>query len=353
MFFWWEKLFLFQPLIWRNKLSITFFGELMLRLTPAQPQQRLMVAQQLSVDFAGAEANVAAALARLGVATDFITKLPDNLIAEQAIASLHRCGIATNNVLFGGERMGTYFIELGASLRPTRVIYDRKYSAISTIVENEFNWNEILQGKQRLHLSGITPALSEQCALETIKAATVAHVMGIKVSFDLNFRRSLWPEPAFARFYFEQIMRHCDLVFANAGVISDVFGYQFLGSDPLIEAQAVAEFLGNEFGVAAAVTSRIHHSASVNSLASLLMTNTGSFVSAELRVEILDRLGTGDAFAAGILYGYQQGWEGQQIIDFANAAFALAHNCYGDQAWMTEAEIKEVARGNTAGYVVR
>ncbi|WP_255355999.1 sugar kinase [Cellvibrio sp. pealriver] len=353
MFFWWEKLFPYQPLIWRNKLSITFFGELMLRLTPAQPQQRLMVAQQLSVDFAGAEANVAAALARLGVATDFITKLPDNLIAEQAIASLHRCGIATNNVLFGGERMGTYFIELGASLRPTRVIYDRKYSAISTIVENEFNWNEMLQSKQRLHLSGITPALSEQCALETIKAAKIAHGMGVRVSFDLNFRRSLWPEPAFAKHYFKQIMQYCDLVFANAGVISDVFEYQFFNSDVLVEAQAVAEFLGDEFNVDAAVTSRIHHSASVNSLTSLLRKNADSFKSTELRVDILDRLGTGDAFAAGVLYGYQQAWSAQQTIDFANAAFALAHNCYGDQAWMSEAEINEVARGNTAGYVVR
>lgn len=336
-------------------MSIAFFGELMLRLTPVQPQQRLVVAQQLSVDFAGAEANVAAALARLGVATDFITKLPSNLIAEHAIASLQRCGIATKNIILGGEgeRIGTYFIELGASLRPTRVVYDRKNSAIANIAENEFNWSELLQGKQRLHLSGITPALSEQCALETIKAAKIARSMGVAVSFDLNFRRSLWPEPAFARNYFSQIIAHCDLVFANAGVVADVFNKHFSDQAPLTEANSVAEFLRTEFSVDAAITCRVHHNASSNSLAALLMTDEGTYNSTEVRVDILDRLGTGDAFAAGVLYGYHLGWQAQQTIEFANAAFAFSHTCYGDQAWMTEAEINEVARGNTAGYVVR
>lgn len=334
-------------------MSLVFFGELMLRLTPSQPQQQLIVAKELSVDFAGAESNVAGSLARLGNQCEFVTKLPDNALADHAIASLHQYGIGTKHTLRGGERIGTYFIELGSSIRPSRVVYDRAYSAISQINHNEFDWSAIFSDQTHFHLSGILPALSKQCAVESIKAATIARKMGLTVSFDLNYRRSLWQDSSLARDYFSQILTHSTLAFGNAGVMQDVFDFVPKSNDSVAGAQEIGVYLFDQFGVDAAITQRIHHSANQNALRGFYLRGADVTASTDITVDILDRLGTGDAFAAGILHGVQQHWETDKTVQFANAAFALAHTCYGDQNWLSEAEIMTVANGDMSGHIIR
>lgn len=334
-------------------MSSVFFGELMLRLTPAMPQQQLIVAKNLSVDFAGAETNVASSLARLGHECHFVTKLPENPIAEHALASLRQYGISTAHTLRGGQRIGTYFIELGSSIRPSKVVYDRAYSSIAQLSENEFDWAQIFANKQHFHLSGILPALSEQCAAQSIKAAKIAREMGLSVSFDLNYRRSLWQDSRLARDYFSQILSHSSLAFGNAGVMQDVFDFVPKSDDSTRAAQEIGVYLQDHFAVEAAITQRIHHSANRNTVRGFYLSGETVSASNDITVDILDRLGTGDAFAAGILHGLFQGWRKDRAVQFANAAFALGHTCYGDQNWLSEAEIMSVAQGNISGHIIR
>lgn len=334
-------------------MSSVFFGEVMLRLTPAMPQQQLIVAKNLSVDFAGAETNVASSLARLGHQCHFVSKLPENPLAQHALASLHQYGIRTKHVIRGGQRIGSYFIELGSSIRPSKVVYDRAYSSIAQISENEFDWAEIFANKQHFHLSGILPALSEQCATESIKAVQVARKMGLSVSFDLNYRRSLWADSSLARDYFSQILAHSTLAFGNAGVMQDVFDFTPKSTDNIAAAKEIGLFLHEHFAVDAAITQRNHHSANQNTLRGFYLSGETVIASNDITVDILDRLGTGDAFAAGILHGLFQGWSKDKTVQFANAAFALGHTCYGDQNWLSEAEIMSVAQGNISGHIIR
>ncbi|WP_339901279.1 sugar kinase [Paraglaciecola polaris] len=334
-------------------MSLVFFGELMLRLTPVLPQQQLIVAKNLSVDFAGAETNVASSLARLGSKCQFVTKLPQNPLAEHALASLQQYGITTDNIVRGGERIGSYFIELGCSIRPSRVVYDRAYSSIAGIGENEFDWSQILTGQTHLHLSGILPALSKQCAAESIKAVKVASEMGLTISFDLNYRRSLWHDSGLARDYFSQILSYSSLAFGNAGVMQDVFAFSPKANDSKCAAQEIGIYLYEHFGVDAAITERVHHSANQNTLRGFYLRAGKVFASTDITVDILDRLGTGDAFAAGMLHGLQQNWTADKTVQFANAAFALAHTCYGDQNWLNESEIMAVAEGQLSGHIIR
>ncbi|EWH09656.1 PfkB domain-containing protein [Catenovulum agarivorans DS-2] len=338
-------------------MSIVFFGEIMQRLTPALPQQKLVVAKNLAVDFAGAEANVASSLARLGHQSYFATRLPDNPIGDHCIATLKQYGINTDYCVRGGNRIGSYFIELGASIRPSRVVYDRADSAFACLQSEQFDWENILAGKDWLFLGGITPALSTNCASEIVKAARIAQNMGVKVAFDINYRRSLWSaeqqQNGVAELIFSQILHYCDLAFANAGAVADVFGKTFDEGDAIEQAKLVATYLTNAFTVDAAVTARLHNSASSNQLAAIYRTQGNNYQSNWLDVEILDRLGTGDAFAAGLFNGLLKGQPPQQCIDFANAAFALAHTCYGDQHWSDEDEINAVVQGFTSGHVIR
>ncbi len=356
-------------------MSLLFFGEMMLRLTPSIAQQQLVCAEQLSVDFAGAESNVASSLALMGHECQFVTKLPSNALGDHGIASLKKYGIQTDYIRRGGQRIGSYFIEMGMSIRPSKVVYDRAYSAFSQISNDEFDWPSILSGKRWLHVSGISPALSTQCAVETIKAVKIAKSLGVKVSFDLNYRRSLWDDSQKARDYFSEILTYSNLAFGNAGVISDVFDYQtpdisenelahvisqhsleHLGKTSQrswYQANDLAEFLRAKFDVDFAMTERVHHSANQNTLTGFYITSTTCSFSAPITVEIKDRLGTGDAFAAAVLHGLERGWHGQQIAQFANAAFALAHTGIGDQNWSNEAEIQYIADGNLSGHIIR
>jgi len=335
-------------------MAFTTFGEIMLRLVPSGQADRLRTTGLFAVDYAGSESNVAVSLACLGNTVQFITKLPDNPLGQAARQSLDRFGVSTENILEGGNRIGTYFIELGSSIRPSRVVYDRADSAIAGIEKGEFDWEHILKGQKWLHVSGITPALSERCAEECVLAAKTAQKMGVKVSFDLNYRRSLWDDSDIAKNIFDRILEHTDLVFGNIGVLQDVYGMVFNGDNPTDRTLDALRKARHLFGVdRLAFTIRDHGSASVNQLGGACISEEEPVVSNSYDIGITDRFGTGDAFAAGFLHALGQGWRQQKCIDFATAAFALKHTMIGDIHTSNEREINSIVEGNTSGHVLR
>jgi len=325
----------------------------MLRLTPDYHSGKISTSQSFNVHYAGSESNVASSLAILGNEVQFISKLPLNSLGEGCIMSLQSFGISTKNILRGGDRIGTYFIEAGSSIRPSSVIYDRVNSAISYIKTNEFDWQSILKNQDWLFISGITPALSKNCALETVKVAEIAKKNGVKVCFDMNFRRTLWKSKKEARKIFNNILEHIDVLFGNTGVLKDVYGFSFEGnpSERTIRALETAK---QEFSLEnLAFTVREHNSASQNKLSGISLINNKVIKANSYTVKVLDRFGTGDAFAAGFLHGFSKGWKNEKCIDFATAAFALKHTIKGDQHTSLENEIISIMNGNTSGHVLR
>jgi 2-dehydro-3-deoxygluconokinase len=335
-------------------MSILTFGEIMLRLTPAHSGDKLSGSASFAVNYAGSESNVASSLAVLGNPVQFVTKVPDNPLGEGAIKSLSWYGIDTQRIKRGGDRLGTYFIELGASIRPSRVVYDRKYSAFSEIASDEFDWTEILPGTSWLFVSGITPAVSANCAAAAIALVKAAKKLNVKVAFDFNYRRTLWKDAADARKIFDEILANTDLLLGNAGSLQDVYHIDIAGSNEQELAERGVHLAAEQFGLKqVAFTIREHSSASQNKLGAVYL-NEGNFIrSANYTVDIADRFGSGDAFAAGMLHGLTNGWDNQRTVGFAAAAFALKHTINGDQHTSLEHEIISVMEGNTSGHVIR
>lgn len=330
------------------------FGEIMLRLTPAQHAGKISTSSIFGVNYAGSESNVASSLGVLGNNVAYVTKLPKNSLGDAAIASLRSFGINTDYIARGGQRIGTYFIEIGSSIRPSSVVYDRAGSSISAITHDEFAWEEILKDRKWLFLSGITPVLSQQCAKETIKAAKIARKLGVKVAFDMNYRRSLWKTAADARIIFDQILEHTDLLFGNVGVLKDVYQIDAVGADEKEKTKDAIYKAADVFGVKSlAFTVRNHISASNNEVSGMLLSNGKLAVSKAYEINITDRFGTGDAFAAGCLHSMHKGWANEKTIEFATAAFALKHTLQGDQHTSNEQEIVSIMDGNIGGHVIR
>ncbi|MEX0313974.1 MAG: PfkB family carbohydrate kinase [Allomuricauda sp.] len=330
------------------------FGEIMLRLTPSKQRDKLLLANEFSVGYAGAESNVAVSLARLGNQTTFISKVPQNPMGQAALLGLQKFGISTDKVLHGGSRMGTYFIELGSSIRPSRVVYDRAGSAIADIKSDEFDWKTILKNKKWLHLSGITPALSNQCAKETVLAAQTAKELGVRVSFDLNFRRTLWSDKKVARAIFDKIIACSDVIFANLGALEDVYDLQFSGTDAVERTKNAMLKANTFFNVDnLAFTIREHQSASQNKLQGMAMQKGKIVSSKSYDIPVEGRFGTGDAFAAAYLHALDKNWELNKAIEFAAAAFALKHTIKGDLHTSSEEEIFSIMNGDLSGHVIR
>ncbi len=335
-------------------MSFVTFGETMLRLTPNQNTVKIKSSWLFETNYAGSESNIASSLGILGNEVSHITKFPSNQLGDAAIASLKSYGIDTKSIIRGGNRIGTYFIEMGSSIRPSSVLYDRANSAISEINPNEFDWGKILDNKKWLFLSGITPVLSKQCALETLKAAKVAQQMGVKVSFDMNYRRSLWKDPSDARKIFDQILEHTDLLFGNEGVLKDIYDLKPDGDSLLHRTIEASTAAAKKFGVKkVAFTVREHSSASENIVSAVYLSNNKHHISEPINVSITDRFGTGDAFAAATLHAIHKGWKNKKVVDFATAAFALKHTIQGDQHTSNEKDILSIMEGNTSGHVLR
>lgn len=337
---------------------IVCFGEIMLRLSPPG-YMRFVQANSFDVVYGGGEANVSVSLANYGMDAAFVTRVPDNLIGDSAVNELRRYGVDTRFIARGGDRLGIYFIEKGASQRPSKVIYDRKHSAISEAKPGDLDWKTIFKDAAWFHFTGITPALGDQPAALTLEAVKCAKDMGLKVSCDLNFRKNLWTSEKAGKVMGE-LMQYVDVCIANEEDADKVFGIK--AGDSNISGgklshegyKKVAEELKCKFGFEkVAITLRGSISASDNVWAAMLYDGTDYYFSKSYPVHIVDRVGGGDSFCGGLIYALSNEYTPADAIEFATAASCLKHSIEGDFNHATLAEVKALMGGDGSGRVQR
>lgn len=339
-------------------MRVVTFGELMLRLAP-ENYLRFVQSDRLEATFGGAEANVAVSLANYGMNACFVSKLPEHEIGQSAVNSLRKYGVDTSYIVRGGERVGIYYCEKGASQRPSKVIYDRKYSSIAMADEGDFDWNNILTGAEWFHFTGITPALSDNMAKITLEAVRTAKKLGLTVSCDLNFRKKLWSKEKACE-VMSELMQYVDVCIANEEDAKDVFGIEAQNTD--IEGGkldregyvSVAKQLTERFGFkAVAITLRESISANDNDWSGMLYVAQKAFFSKKYSMHIVDRVGGGDSFGAGLIYALTHDMTGQEAIEFAVAASCLKHSIEGDYNLVSINEVLSLANGSGSGRVQR
>ena len=338
--------------------KIVTFGELMLRLAP-KGYLRFLQEPEFQAAFGGGEANVAVSLANYGAEAVFVTKLPKNDIAEAAVRELRRYHVDTAKITRGGQRMGIYYLEKGASQRPSKVIYDRAHSAISAALPSDFDWDDIFGEAGWFHFTGITPALGgnlPQICLEAVKAAKSR---GLTVSCDLNYRKSLWTCEEAER-VMVPLMEYVDVCIANEEDAEKVFSIKANATDVKKGSlnrdgyAQVAARLRERFGFHyVAITLRTSLSASDNQWAAALYNGMECFFSKEYPIHIVDRVGGGDSFAGGLIYGLIAGMEDKEALEFAVAASCLKHSVEGDFNLATAEEVCSLAAGDGSGRVQR
>ena len=338
--------------------KIVTLGEIMLRLQP-ENHLRFVQADRFESTFGGAEANVAVSLAHFGEHAVFVTKLPEPEIGQMAVNALRKYGVDVSEIRRGGSRVGIYYCEKGASQRPSKVIYDRAHSAFADSDPSEYDWDRILEGASWLHVTGITPALSDACAEITLQACKAAKAKGLTVSTDLNYRKKLWTREQAGR-VMREVCRYVDVCVANEEDAKDVFGIEATNTD--VESgklnregyTEVARKLTESFGFrAVAVTLRESLSASDNRWSALLYTGGASYFSKTYDIRIVDRVGGGDSFGAGLIYALSNGDDPQSAIEFAVAASCLKHSVEGDFNMVSLQEVRQLAAGNGSGRVQR
>ena len=339
-------------------MKFVCFGEIMGRLSPVG-YKRFVQADCFEVIYGGGEANVAVSLANFGMDASYVTKLPDNDIGKSALRTLRAHGVDTADIVWGGERVGLYYCEKGASQRPSKVIYDRKYSSISTATKADFDWKKILNGATWLHFTGITPALSDACAEICLDALKTAKALGVTVSCDLNFRKNLWTTEKAGKVMGE-LMPFVDVAIANEEDCEKVFGIKAADTDVTGGKLShegykdVAKQLSERFDIpTVAITLRGSISASDNHWAAMLYRDDEYYFSKDYLIHIVDRVGGGDSFGAGLIYALSNGYSNQDAIEFAVAASALKHTIEGDMNEVTVAEVKALAGGDGSGRVQR
>lgn len=338
--------------------KVVTMGEIMLRLSP-EGVNRFVQAEKLELVFGGAEANVAVSLAHFGAASAYITKLPAHEIGQAALNSLRKFGVDVSGVIRGGSRMGIYFLEKGASQRASKVIYDRANSAIAEARPEEFDWKRIFQNAQWFHFTGITPALSENTAAICLDACKTAKSMGLTVSCDLNYRKKLWA-PEEARRTMTEICEFVDVCISNEEDAAQVFGITSKNNDvtsgKLNEKgyKEVAAKLCKKFGFQKiGITLRESVSASENNWSAMLYEKGKTYFSKKYTMQVVDRLGGGDSFAAALIFADLNGFKPQQQIDFASAASCLKHSVIGDFNQVSFEEVLHLAEGDGSGRVQR
>jgi 2-dehydro-3-deoxygluconokinase len=334
------------------------FGEVMLRLaTPGA--LRLNQTPVLEMTFGGGEANVAVSLALFGEEAAFVTRLPKNDVAEACLQKLRGLGVATTFILRGGERVGIYFLETGASQRASTVTYDRAHSSIAEIDPAELKWDAILQGADWFHFTGITPALSDRAAQAALDGVRAAKKLGLTVSCDLNYRKKLWTSDKAGQ-VMSGLMEHVDICIANEEDAEKVFGVKAGGADVTggkidhSRYVEVATKLTERFkfqGVA--ITLRESFSASHNGWSGLYFTEGKAHFSKRYDIQIVDRVGGGDSFAAGLIYALGKKKGPQEAIEFAVAASCLKHSISGDFNLVKLAEVEALLAGDGSGRVQR
>lgn len=337
---------------------IVTFGEIMLRLSPPG-YQRFVQASSFDAIYGGGEANVAVSLANYGLDAYFVTKVPAHEIGQCAVNALRRLGVHTDFILRGGARLGIYFCETGASQRASKVIYDRAYSSISQVQPGEFDWPKIFEGVDWFHFTGITPALGDSVASVTLEAVKAAKAKGVKVSCDLNYRKNLW-SPEKANKVMTGLMQYVDIAIGNEEDAEKVFGIKARASDvtrgELHEEgyREVARELCERFGFEkVAITLRESLSASDNRWSAMLYDGHDFCISAKRNVHIVDRVGSGDAFAGGLIYALVTGKAPQDAVEFASAASCLKHSIVGDFNLVSIPEVNTLVGGDASGRVQR
>ena len=339
-------------------MRVVTFGEIMMRLaTPGR--LRFGQAQELELTYGGGEANVAVSLANFGQDAAFVTRLPRNPFGDSAIGTLRGLGVDTSHVARGGERIGVYFLETGASQRPSVVVYDRGGSAISQVGLGEFDWKTIFDGADWFHFTGITPALGPRVAEATAEACRAAKDAGLTVSCDLNYRKKLW-SPAEAQASMTRLMEWVDVAIGNEEDAEKVFGVRAEGANVAgghvasAGYEQVARTLADRFQLrSVAITLRESRSADNNGWSAMLLHNNESLQSRAYDVNIVDRVGGGDAFAGGLIYGLGTGKSGQDALEFAVAAGCLKHSISGDFNLVSVAEVNALVAGDASGRVQR
>jgi len=338
--------------------KIVTFGEIMLRLAP-MGYERFVQAKEFGAVYGGGEANVAVSLANYNKEAYFVTKLPTHDIGQCAVNELRKFGVNTDHIVRGGERVGIYYCEKGASQRPSKVIYDRAHSSISAAKREDFNWEEIFKDAEWFHFTGITPALSDECAEITLDAVKAAKEAGVIVSVDLNYRKKLWSTEKAGKVMGE-IVKYCDVVIANEEDAEMVFGIKadetdITGGHLSDEGyKNVAKQLVDRFGLKyVAITLRESMSASDNGWSAMLYDGNEFYKSRRYVMHIVDRVGGGDSFGAGLIYGLTSGYTNQEALEFAVAASCLKHSIEGDFNLVSKEEVETLAKGDASGRVQR
>lgn len=342
--------------------KIITFGEIMLRLATPE-HQRFTQATSLVATFGGGEANVAVSLANYGLNTEYVTRLPENDLGQAVIMDLRKHNVGTNHIIRGGGRLGIYFLETGAVSRPSKVIYDRANSSIAEIKPGMINWDKVFEGASWFHWTGITPAISEGAAQVCLEGIKTANQKGITVSCDLNFRKNLWKWGKNAREVMPDLVNGCDIILGNEEDSEKVFGIKpergdvsggVLSAD---EYKSVCVKLMNMFPRAKKViiTLRGSINADHNSWSGVLFDGRRLFEAPVYQItHIVDRVGGGDSFMGGLIYGLIT-WPGddQKALNFAVAASCLKHTIHGDYNLVSVTEVEQLMKGDGSGRVVR
>ncbi len=340
--------------------KIVTFGELMVRLQPYN-YERFVQADHLEFTFGGGEANVAVSLANFGLDAAFVTKLPAHAIGQAAVNSLRRYGVDTSKIVRGGDRVGVYYNEKGASQRGSVCIYDRAHSAIAEASPGDFDWDAIFEGADWFHFTGITPALGPNLVKICREACQAAKARGVKISCDLNYRGKLWTRDE-ARAAMTDLCQYVDVCISNEEDAKDVFGIEAERTD--IHAgeinregyKSVARQLADRFGFEkVAVTLRESRSASDNGWSAMLYDAASGECSFSRKYElhIVDRVGGGDSFGGGLIYALLSGKADREAVEFAAAASALKHSVEGDYNMVTVSEVEKLCAGDGSGRIQR
>lgn len=338
--------------------KVITLGEIMLRLAP-EGYYRFVQADTFGATYGGGEANVAVSMANYGFDAKFVTKLPAHEIGQAAVNALRKYGVDTSYIARGGDRVGIYFLEKGASQRPSKVIYDRAGSSMATASQDDFNWDEIFAGAEWFHFTGITPALNDEVAAICLDACKAAKAAGVKISCDLNYRNKLWSKEK-AGEVMAELCKYVDVCIANEEDAADVFGIKAADTDVTKGAvnhegyKDVAKQLADRFGFEKiAITLRESLSANDNNWSAMLYDGTDYFFSKKYKMHIVDRVGGGDSFGGGLICALLNGYDSQSVIEFAVAASCLKHSIEGDFNMVSMEEVQKLAGGDASGRVQR
>ena len=338
--------------------KIVCFGEIMLRLNP-EGYLRFTQANKFEATYSGGEANVAVSLANYSLISSYVTKLPDNDIAKSAMNELRKYGVLTEDIIIGGDRLGVYYVEKGASQRSSKVIYDRKYSSIATASTDDFDWDKIFTDVEWFHFTGITPALGDNVAQICLEACKAAKSKDVTISCDLNYRNKLWSSTK-AEEVMSGLMKYVDVCIANEEDAEKVFGIKAENTDITVGHlshegyKAVAKKLVDRFGCSkVAITLRGSISANDNQWAGMLYDGNEFYFSKDYLIHIVDRVGGGDAFGGGLIYALIKDFGPQETIEFAVAASCLKHSIDFDFNQVNVSEVLNLMSGDGSGRVKR